>query len=747
MDESDDYSNSSAGAESDASSFRDVSAHDDDDDDDDSIMQDDEEYVVPGRNSRPPPPPSAVRRVNATAASARPLIMRRRPAAASTTESAGRSGDESTAESAASSAPASSSSSSASSSSASLASRAGRRAVVSARAPPRPVDHCNNYPPADGATQRYQPDACATALLFNSGAFGVTLLDDGQSGAGENAGRGIVAARDFREGETVGYIFGKFVTEDVWNEIVQKGRDSTWKPGEEDYVTPASQGSWRCISVPTLACGASMLLASEQCPMTFINQGDAYDDDLEVNVEIRIPAHQFEPQADPHPNAFQYLPFVATRYINAGEELFTDYGWKPEQWKEAERRWLIRKQQVGVNLANSNRDKPRPIPRRDAPRKRKTGDTSRDSSIKIERRRHALVQPTRLWISNLDQILVTIQYECCRLECHAKFDCDWVHDERSATRCDAARQSRPKSVADLVSSCVPTCLSRSKFNQKSAADRKAYANRLLEDPESPSRRKYHLLQRQADGSSHKVPVCQRFFSDVYCVGNGYATHACRRVELAARQKSRPDAESIMSWFRDLQQFHEYMPDLVGAGRDADTNARRSRVEVMEEAAEGDVTPPDIDAGVLVSEAIRHTGVQLPYPNRKEVYEHFVTDAKQTDEVSPGPDVGSPARNNKSPPSFTWFCTVWNKEFRHIRLRKHMRFAKCDTCIYWRHKIGTFNRRDEKNREGYRKMFQSHLTATRIEREYYHTKRSAAIQRESEWLSIIFDGADQGAYGE
>jgi hypothetical protein len=84
----------------------------------------------------------------------------------------------------------------------------------------------------------------------------------------------------------------------------------------------------RTLAVPVQANGASLLLASEQCPMAYVNQGASA---AQRNMQIAAPCTAFSSADQP---AYQYVPCVVAtsdkRGIAAGEEILTDYGWKPK---------------------------------------------------------------------------------------------------------------------------------------------------------------------------------------------------------------------------------------------------------------------------------------------------------------------------------------------------------------------------------------------------------------------------------
>ena len=137
------------------------------------------------------------------------------------------------------------------------------------------------------------------------------------------AGCGVFAMRAIQQGEIIAYLCGKFVAQEEWESIQTHGKElpCRWRDGEEEYAAPARRGSYRCVAVPMQSDGASLLLASEQCPAAYINQGEEAD----INVEIQFPQHAFSEDDQP---AYQYLPVCARQGIAEGQELLTSYGYK-----------------------------------------------------------------------------------------------------------------------------------------------------------------------------------------------------------------------------------------------------------------------------------------------------------------------------------------------------------------------------------------------------------------------------------
>jgi hypothetical protein len=245
------------------------------------------------------------------------------------------------------------------------------------------------------------------------------------------------------------------------------------------------------------------------------------------------------------------------------------------------------------------------------------------------------------------------------------------------------------------------------------------------DPRGRLRTIYYLK----DEKGVRQIVCHRFFADVYGRSNSISRSA---LECAGRERSSPQALAVRVWLHDIQQYHEFAPDTVGAGSAVPLAASAESDQKEESRSDLIAAPPKQ----------RSTGVQLPYPTRQEVYLHFVRDYLE----GVGRESGISGPKKKQSPSLSTFKRIWQIHFPHLHLRRHMRFSKCGICIYWRSKIGAPELRDHAKRATYRQCFWEHLAATRAEREYYHTKRNLASRPDSEWLSIIFDGADQSAYG-
>jgi hypothetical protein len=164
-------------------------------------------------------------------------------------------------------------------------------------------------------------------LQRNCAALGVQV---GQAVAGgPAAGVSLYASRSFACGATVGYFWGVLLEEEHWIAIREATAETAamraaaaMATNHEDYWTPAQHGIFRCLAVPMQDVrGGDHLLASEQCPMAYVNQAAK-----EVaNLKILFPKEGFEQGA---PNAYAHVAFVATRPIATGEELLLQYAWE-----------------------------------------------------------------------------------------------------------------------------------------------------------------------------------------------------------------------------------------------------------------------------------------------------------------------------------------------------------------------------------------------------------------------------------
>ena len=304
-----------------------------------------------------------------------------------------------------------------------------------------------NYPPAasfecaGSPAQIYRRDDWEYGLTTNSQLLFTnvqvsSVLPDGL------AGLGLFASRSFAEGETIGFVWGKFVTVEDWEAILQRGCDNTYVQGEENYVIPAQRGIHRALSVPMLSNGASLLLVSEQCPIAYINQGHGAPTN---NVELQHPEYVFDADC-PRSTAYQYMALRAVvrtadgRGVQRGarEEFTTCYNWNPrnlQEMKESYAAYLnqLNKTKVGhlrgmYDCLRAQRLQPTlgvssvvSLPSDDS-----SQSSSSSAQSELKKRRAALEQHDRLIDGEAGS-----QYSCCKKRCFSHTTHTWVTRTRS----------------------------------------------------------------------------------------------------------------------------------------------------------------------------------------------------------------------------------------------------------------------------------------------------------------------------
>ena len=209
---------------------------------------------------------------------------------------------------------------------------AARATAALLASPLQPRTDCHNFPPRDlssyaaeqpGQQFYWAPEAWEVGLTENCKLLH-TYVHVSQVLPGGRAGLGLFTLRAFAEGETIGYLWGRFATQEEWDSIKKQGKElgGRWPADRENFVAPVQRGVHRCVRVAQQETGATLLLASEQCPMAYVNHGRG---SKERNAVIVFPAHRFSEQDQP---AYQYLAFVVRthdqRGIAEGEEILTD---------------------------------------------------------------------------------------------------------------------------------------------------------------------------------------------------------------------------------------------------------------------------------------------------------------------------------------------------------------------------------------------------------------------------------------
>ena len=562
------------------------------------------------------------------------------------------------------------------------------------------------------------------------------------------AGLGLFAAKSFAEGETIGYLWGKFVSEEQWQSIVERRLDPTAEqpPGfSEDYVTPASRGIFRCIAVPQQDSGADRLLGSEQCPMSYINHGHGEGSD---NVKIVVPN---EPYSIAH--GYKYIRFVAIKPISCSEELTTTYGWSQQTWMKAQTRYIeysrdlaklkalkgwgmrgmddMRAQGIDLRInafsaaqqgrkknATEAADRFKSMPLLNDGSSGSSLSSESDSSFAVKRRREALERTTRTYQPLKfikDQEHERTQYACCKKACQT-----------------------------LIPSNVVTTL-RNRWSALSSAEQVLFTNRNCSvKSENPANNRMRHIYRVPvplpDDRIAQVGVCKQFWCDLYGVNHMYhqrCLHSIPGVPLE-RQRGNFKRLSVIRWLKKMAACHEQMPDAVGSGKPQRKLSSHPLTAISGE---------------------RRSGVMLSYAFRQQVYEDYVQDTKS--QIQSDLAVVAESEKFKAPGAAhkvfadgtgciagrSHFFKTWKNFFPNIKLRKHNRFAKCDECVDLRSKIFDPKNRNKDTEMGlWKAAHHQHLQHIYSERHVYHNKRSEAVRSKNDVLSIIFDGADQGAYG-
>jgi hypothetical protein len=322
---------------------------------------------------------------------------------------------------------------------------AAQRANAALSAQPK---RTNNYPPADSAEigdeqgkQIYRLDHWEYGLETNARLLRTSVRLSEILPGGE-AGLGLFATKNFEEGETVGYLWGKFILQEEWNTLQTRQVDPSHRAGEEDYAGPVSQGINRVVTVPMQENGATLLLASQQCPMAYINQGH---DAATNNVKIVFPAHAFDAEIDKP--AYKYIKLVVEtqdgRGIKLGDEFTTSYGWKASELAKL-------KTLYAAHVARLSKQRPTQLRTYDAIRAQYSaaaamsspgassvvseGSHDTNTSNESHRRRAALEGDRSYPIQAGDGKIEQKMYSCCKKMCYNLVSRIWVMQTRSVTR-------------------------------------------------------------------------------------------------------------------------------------------------------------------------------------------------------------------------------------------------------------------------------------------------------------------------
>lgn len=187
-------------------------------------------------------------------------------------------------------------------------------------------------------------------LKWNSEQQGVVV----RASTIANAGNGLFASRDFKRGDLIGWLWGMFVTEAEWQQMVNDQLDPAHAIFQadaadglaEDFRTEIRLGVWRFIQ-PDGVCDQQdeyCMLVSRQCPMGLINDPRG-DRNAKPNVKIVT-------DSSIENTSWKLVSVRATTVIKQGFELFIDYEWKPEAWTETRKRALTNKEELNKRAAS-----------------------------------------------------------------------------------------------------------------------------------------------------------------------------------------------------------------------------------------------------------------------------------------------------------------------------------------------------------------------------------------------------------
>ena len=180
----------------------------------------------------------------------------------------------------------------------------------------------------------------------------------------------------------------------------------------------------------------------------------------------------------------------------------------------------------------------------------------------------------------------------------------------------------------------------------------------------------------------------------------------------------------------------YQPTRVGPGMQVQrkkrnltkapqSNKRQSVVAWLVELAKWYQHQPDSDL------------VLLPFSSRSAVFKLYDDDCKAIDNFTTAEPLCQCA------PS--WFKSVWRScpETSKIRLRRHLRFSKCDCCVRIRNEKS--KTQDPDKLKALRLEERKHHVFVMSERLSYYNRKKTACDKPQRALSLIIDGADWQQY--
>jgi hypothetical protein len=121
---------------------------------------------------------------------------------------------------------------------------------------------------------------------------------------------------------------------------------------------------------------------------------------------------------------------------------------------------------------------------------------------------------------------------------------------------------------------------------------------------------------------------------------------------------------------------------------------------------------------------------LPYANKTAVYVLYKSEYEFR-----GTDIAA----------LPYFLALWSVEpvLQTIRIRKYLRFAKCDTCVDFRARRD--KTRDNDTREQIKKEEVTHHAFVTGERDSYYKRAGQGVTDPTRYFSVIIDGSDNSQY--
>jgi hypothetical protein len=197
-------------------------------------------------------------------------------------------------------------------------------------------------------------------------------------------------------------------------------------------------------------------------------------------------------------------------------------------------------------------------------------------------------------------------------------------------------------------------------------------------------------------------VCCRFFRFALGVSlnfiyqptrRGATMHAQRKKRNLCKAPRSNKRQSVLTWLLQLAQWYQHQPD---------SNL-----------------------------------VLLPFSSRSAVFKLYDDDCKAVENLSSSEPLAQCTSS--------WFKSVWRSSSatNMIRLRRHLRFSKCDVCVSIRKRKAKTQDPDEL--KAIRMEERNHHVFVMSERMTYYNRRKTACDKPQSALSLIIDGADWQQY--